>query len=1574
MAFRPFGRDVGPSTNPKASPFTSFGSSPPAVPSSGPLTQRAQPLAFQNPSPSAAQPYRPVEIQSGLGAPNRFPSPNVAYQYSPSPYQAAGVQRSFSMEHGEQNVAASPPSASYVLSRSYGSDAAVIGRLQDPRRKSRPDHSPDKNFGFPQRKQLAMSGFENGQSVDDFQLPSSQTCKRSPSSAEANLVRFKSNARQVTHVDISPNPSYPDSYEVAEIQVAARRKPSPAAPSNRVLQDNSRLPQNDSRRVSNPPGMGTRIHNTLRSSDSVPPAQSSFMNSSLNQTRKTTVSPAAKRTRSPPLLSIEEAVQGNSGLSQDGTEREEQAKAKRLARFKAELEPMAVRSVEAQDTKPLVNRTMKPLRNKQNFSSLESNRDALNGDALLEHESSEQSSIIGLCPDMCPESEREERERKGDLDKHERVNGDRNQTSKYIAVKKYNRTAEREAILIRPMPILQKTMDYLLSLLDQSYDDNFLRLYNFLWDRMRAIRMDLRMQHIFNEEAIIMLEQMIRLHIIAMHELCEYTKGEGFSEGFDAHLNIEQMNKTSVELFQMYDDHGKKGINITTEKEFRGYYALLKLDKHPGYKVEPAELSLELAKMTPEIRQTSEVLFARDVARACRTGNFIAFFRLARKASYLQACLMHAHFAKLRTQALASLHSSLLNNQGLPVSDVSKWIGMEEEDIETLLEFHGFSIKEFDEPYMMKDGPFLHVEEDYPTKCSKLVHLKKSRTIMEDVFVPSSSISSLCEAAEEYLPGITTHGPAALPAQTLTRQTPLPVVDKEMTDTKTFALPEEPKPVAPEIIKPKVDQQKQDDLGGAGGFHFSWKFSSPPLGSPIFPPAEIQNLKKQSNDHRNGVFPGEIKLPFAGDMPMNLMSGSAVLQSSPKSMPMEIVPITSIPENSSPRENSYSLDDALAANGTMSITEEEFEDNDNGVITNHYDEEVASAKLRLMIRLWKRWSSRQRESREHRQLAAIAALSSLTLGPPIQFNKNDQPRASGEINIDQAMRKRLKKHEQSWSRLNISDVIADILSERNLDSKCVCWKLILCTQMKPVNAAPSTDGVMHSTASQWLLSKLTPGKEDNLLDDNLLLSAPGISVWSKWVSSGSDLDLTCCLSVATDIEANDDLLKTTLGASAVLFLVSTDIPWNLQRQQLNSLLTSVPPGSYLPLLIVINSCNGDSMDIVLELGLDEIDKSRISAFSVVSLYKKAKMGHEDQFFSDKRLRDGLKWLASNSPLQPNLHRVKPRELVLTHLSFTLELLKTMPDQEVGPNLCISAFNDALDQSKGNICSAVEANAVGWPCPEIELLEDQRREGSIVKRYLPVPGWSSAESIEPLKYALENCKLPSFHEDLTWLTIGCAPGAEVVNQTRRLESCVIDYLTQTSNLMGETLAAKEARVMVQRNTRLELHNLAFRIIPRWVGIFQRIFNWRLMGLLNPSSQAYVLESDIRMSASSYVDKYVDEDTSTLRQSSPPSLPLLDEMIQVSYGPLKSPLPLLNHEAQEDTDMDEPTELCRRLFESPRRDDVFAVESMDREEAREDDGTMRGEVEKGLKGEDRLGELLEKCNILQNSIDDKLSIYF
>ncbi|GAB2227053.1 hypothetical protein Droror1_Dr00008853 [Drosera rotundifolia] len=71
---------------------------------------------------------------------------------------------------------------------------------------------------------------------------------------------------------------------------------------------------------------------------------------------------------------------------------------------------------------------------------------------------------------------------------------------------------------------------------------------------------------------------------------------------------------------------------------------------------------------------------------------------------------------------------------GLPVALVAKWLGMEGEDIESLLDYHGFSIKEFEEPYMMvKDGSFLNSDQDYLTQCSVLVDSKKSEVIVDDV-------------------------------------------------------------------------------------------------------------------------------------------------------------------------------------------------------------------------------------------------------------------------------------------------------------------------------------------------------------------------------------------------------------------------------------------------------------------------------------------------------------------------------------------------------------------------------------------------------------------------------------------------------------------------------------------------------------------------------------------------------------------------------------------------------------------------------------------------------------------------
>ncbi|CAI9118649.1 OLC1v1020245C1 [Oldenlandia corymbosa var. corymbosa] len=1321
-------------------------------------------------------------------------------------------------------------------------------------------------------------------------------------------------------------------------------------------------------------------------------------------------SPVAKKVKFPSSSRNDQVLVETSNIREDEADRELQAKAKRLMRFKNELSRETESDLGFKNQKAPAKRHYPVVMAEKKVNGEDAADvmgDSFNGNAQLPDNEDGSSSgiIVGLCLDMCPESERGERERKGDLDQFERLDGDRNQTSKSLAVKKYTRTAEREADLIRPMPVLESTMDYLLGLLNQSYDDRFLGLYNFLWDRMRAIRMDLRMQHIFGIGAIKMLEQMIRLHIVAMHELCEYTKGEGFSEGFDAHLNIEQMNKTSVELFQLYDDHRKKGTNVVTEKEFRGYYALLKLDKHPGYKVEPSELSLDLAKMTPNIRQTPEVMFARDVARARRTCNYIAFFNLARKASYLQACLMHAHFAKLRTQALAALHSGLQNNQGIPVSQVAAWLGMEEENIEDLLEYHGFTVKEFEVPYMVKEGTFLNVDNDYPVKCSKLVNEKRSGSIKEDVSYPRLAQSPLPQDTKlvNMSKGVKRKPMHTQPIdvgnhiqendEDMLDYVPSPRADIQVTPTPKIAatqgvvIVDQPSPVSPRLWVPSTHDSPSSP-GNRMGSERKFKFDSP-FRNSFGRNAQVLNDSPSSPKNRMGSerkfkFDSPFRNSFGRNaqvqserIPLEIIPSSEVtMVSNITTKPTYPVPVDSVPELSTiegPRENDIDHDEEVMA---------------DEVETYSYDQEVAEAKLKLILRIWKRLAWKKRELREQKELAANAALNSLLLGPPI-LHLDMLSKSPVDFDLDRVMSERYEIQEESLSSLNASEVVAAQLSAKNPDAKCLCWKIILVTQDSTYGKdAGGKKKIPPIDVGSWLLSKLLPAGVNDENSGDLLVSSPSMAIWNKWLPSQSGDDTTCCLTIIKDVESTD-LKDSVAGASAIIFPVSDSIPWEHQRNQLHNVLMDLPHASSLPLLVVTGLCEGDlDSSIIEKLGLHDIERTCISNV-LVSFLKTHQTDQFNGFYSDERLREGLQWLASKSPSQPLLRRIKTRKLVSHHLNNLLAALDDTDAHELGPNQCISTFNEALDQSLLKIGTAVKANPSSWPCPEICLLEEYGGVSRAVSRYLPSIGWSSGERIEPLLSAINDLKLPYFEVDIRWLSNGSNSVDSIEKHRSQLESCLIRYLTESSQLMPLPWATKEASVMMQKFTKLELRNSAYYIIPNWVMIFQRLFNWRLVELSNnPISSAYVLAQDDVVS------------THRIDRPSVPYLvpPSLDEMVATSYSP---PSPE-TYDDNMDLDALEPysevyksggiglmTEgvLQSRSNDSESREDLELATKGSREfsirsnlrvarptYAVPSNTTEFSLAPKTVTAADRLSELLDKCNIVQSTIQEKLSIYF
>ncbi|XP_057754943.1 SAC3 family protein B isoform X1 [Arachis stenosperma] len=1540
MSYTGFGKGSGPSAPPKSQPPFGFNNS------------------FSRPSSSPPPPPPP---SSSLPTPPR-----------PRSVESSGwsnVQRPFYRDLETHTPVRSTPVTTFIASRdSTNGVTARISRFPNPERTRSPPVSyedlddlrdPDQTVQRNNQSSSPVDGCghllhlksppqsapslpSNHHSVWNSQSPSTSVQQQALSPRAWNGQA--SYANPSNHQNLSPGPPYIGSQNLQnnvtkELNSQGSKRTRSPPSSSAIRQE---VVHKEFRRPSISPSRMTNTSNVLRTG---PPQ--------MNQRSLTSVvseatdsgpisSTATKRGRSPPSsFPVNETVEGNSISIEDSPERETLAKAKRLARFKVELSKSEQNSAEVADQKASANRHEQSVLEQRYVGghAMDSAGNFTNGHAVSDHEGLETSKvIIGLCPDMCPESERGERERKGDLDQYERLDGDRNVTSRLLAVKKYTRTAEREASLIRPMPILQKTIDYLLSLLDQPYDERFLGAYNFLWDRMRAIRMDLRMQHIFNQGAITMLEQMIKLHIIAMHELCEYTKGEGFSEGFDAHLNIEQMNKTSVELFQMYDDHRKKGILVPTEKEFRGYYALLKLDKHPGYKVEPAELSLDLAKMTPEIRQTPEVLFARNVARACRTGNFIAFFRLARKATYLQACLMHAHFAKLRTQALASLHSGLQNNQGLPVSHVANWLAMEDEVIEDLLEYHGFLIKSFEEPYMVKEGPFLNGDTDYPTKRSKLVHKKKSETIIEDV-------SSLSQA--EVPPAVTKietrkqnkKEPQIVPS--IENDSSRQKLDEEMPNSQVTLSPKDSK--AGKAI-PWI-QNKEELLGrqDSGKYHN--------MASPKPSPVNFQFPNKMPEPQVT-IAHSDLNMRGSPSPRRNLNFNVDV-------RPLEVAPKPASSESSLVSSIFVPLPVAhdVSKDQSLVIRQEENEDQVDDNSEDFQDKEIADAKLKLFLRLWRRRVSKLRTLREQRQLATNAALESLPLGPPIRQYTN-QPGSFDKFDIDTAMRERCEKQEKSQARLNVSEIVANTLDRRNKEAKCLCWKIILCSQ--------TNSGYEMGSAGWWLASKLMPSS-----DKDVILSSPGLVIWRKWFSSQLGTDPTCCISVIRDT-ALGRLDEAASGANAVVFLVSESLSWELQRIHLHNLLNTIPSGACLPLLILCGRYDkGFSSIIMHELHLQDIDKSRVSCFRIVFLIENQQVEHLSGFFSDQRLREGLEWLAGESPLHPTLRCVKVRELVHRHLSSLSGAQDISTNYKLGPNDCISLFNEALDCSLQEIILAANSNPAGWPCPEIGLLDKSCDEDRVVKRYLPTLGWSSKAKIEPVICALQNCKLLTFPDNLSWLAGGCKARHEIENQRIELENCLILYLTHTCKMMGAPLATKEAHVTIQTCSRLELHGSGYRVVPHWGMIFRRIFNWRLMSLCcGDISMAYISESNDVGFPSSDLDMGFDASfTSSYNLNL-----TLDELISVNFD---TPLPVNGH-PEPKAIQQTPQKDSNDVFHNERNaETTFHVDASINTAYTFGLNNVSSEAlmkENSTKEADQLSKLLEQCNLLQDGIDKKLSIYF
>ncbi|PIN10802.1 hypothetical protein CDL12_16601 [Handroanthus impetiginosus] len=290
-------------------------------------------------------------------------------------------------------------------------------------------------------------------------------------------------------------------------------------------------------------------------------------------------------------------------------------------------------------------------------------------------------TLVGTCPFMCPVEERERRERLRDLAVFERLHGNPAKTSPTLALKKFCRTISTkdvQACDVRPVPVLEDTLNYLLNLLHSS-DRPFEVVHDFIFDRTRSIRQDLSMQNVVNEQVIRMYERMVKFHIVSYH-LLHKSSGTPNTASM-CHLNAEQLMKALTTLLNMYEANRASHSICHNESEFCSVYLLL----HLGSDNQGEPLSLWVSRIRSPIMKSREMCFARRILRYYRLGNYKQFIRSAEEeASFLQYCIIEPYINEVRILALSCVSYGGYKLQPYPLVHLSKLLMMKESDVESL--------------------------------------------------------------------------------------------------------------------------------------------------------------------------------------------------------------------------------------------------------------------------------------------------------------------------------------------------------------------------------------------------------------------------------------------------------------------------------------------------------------------------------------------------------------------------------------------------------------------------------------------------------------------------------------------------------------------------------------------------------------------------------------------------------------------------------------------------------------------------------------------------------------------------
>ncbi|XP_058128101.1 uncharacterized protein LOC131291163 [Anopheles ziemanni] len=344
-------------------------------------------------------------------------------------------------------------------------------------------------------------------------------------------------------------------------------------------------------------------------------------------------------------------------------------------------------------------------------------------------------SIIGTCPDMCPEKERYLREWKIMVPSYERQPGS-NHIDHQKAIKQYSRSSADQVLPLphelRTEQALGGTMYFLWSQhadrinADQGGGANVSDWYHYIWDRTRSIRKDITQQELCSPTVVEFVQQCARFHI---HCAARYVTED--PSVFDQKINTENLTKCLQTLKYLYSDLRQQQIQCPDEPEFRAYMMLLYLNE--------GNFQSELRELSATIIHSEPVQFALSVHLTLVQNNYVRFFAMVRNTSYMNACILLRYFTQVRQTALDVIRKSYASRStaNFPLAYLAGLLGFDQAaDALEFFSHYGVTVDQTGEqPVVQFEAKQQALSPDVPHSSgrSQMVERKLTGTVGEAI-------------------------------------------------------------------------------------------------------------------------------------------------------------------------------------------------------------------------------------------------------------------------------------------------------------------------------------------------------------------------------------------------------------------------------------------------------------------------------------------------------------------------------------------------------------------------------------------------------------------------------------------------------------------------------------------------------------------------------------------------------------------------------------------------------------------------------------------------------------------------